>query len=77
MNNLPSAFKSKRLWIAIVGAIVSLLVAFVPELAENQDVLIQGILAIVAVLIGGYSVQDAVIANKTGISKYDDTTPSE
>lgn len=71
MINLPPALKSKRLWIAIVTAIVGVIIALVPELQDVQTELITALTVIAGVLIGGYSAQDAVVSAKSGTSKYD------
>lgn len=69
--NLPPALKSKRLWIAIVTAIVGVIIALVPELETVQGELIASLTVIAGILIGGYSAQDAVVSAKSGTSKYE------
>jgi hypothetical protein len=55
-------FKSRRFWSGVVGIVMMVLVNFVPELANNADTLTTGILIVVGLLIGGYSVEDAMLA---------------
>ena len=62
-------FRSKRFWTALLGVVSMLLVAFVPELEAHVDTLTPGILAVVGLLIGGYTVQDSISAYQ-GENKY-------
>jgi hypothetical protein len=54
--------KSKRFWSAVIGLIAIVVTSFVPELQPHIDIIVPGILGIVGVLIGGYSVEDALRA---------------
>lgn len=65
-------FRSKRFWTALLGILSMILVAFVPELEEYIETLIPGILGIVGIVIGGYTLQDTALAYN-GQSKYSDT----
>lgn len=62
-------FKSKRFWTALMGIISMVLVAFVPELEPHMETLVPGILGVIGLLIGGYTVQDTIIAYN-GETKY-------
>ena len=62
-------FKSKRFWTALMGILSMVLVAFVPELEPHMETLVPGILGVVGLLIGGYTVQDTIVAYN-GETKY-------
>jgi hypothetical protein len=51
--------KSKRFWSAVVGLVAIIITAYVPELRAQIDVIVPGILGIIGILIGGYSVEQA------------------
>lgn len=51
-------FRSKKFWSAVVGLVVLVVTAFVPELTEHLDTIAPAVVAIVGVLIGGYAWQD-------------------
>jgi hypothetical protein len=57
-------FKSRRFWSGIVGLVFMALVAFVPTLAEHVELLSTAAVIVIGLLIGGYSVEDAVQAWK-------------
>ena len=59
---LPSVLKSRRFWTGIVGVVMMAAVQFIPGLAEHVDLLTNAILVLIALLIGGYSLEDAVLA---------------
>lgn len=59
---LPNVLKSRRFWTGIVGIVMMAAVQFVPSLAEHADVLTNAILILIGLLIGGYSLEDAVLA---------------
>lgn len=69
MEKLPSIFKSKRFWSAIIGLVFMIAVEFVPEVGTNADELQGSIMIVIGILIGGYSVQDAAAAFR-GENKY-------
>ncbi len=54
-------FKSKRFISALVGVLVMIVVAFVPELHPLEGDLASGITDIVLALIAGYSVTDIAL----------------
>jgi len=68
---MSDVFKSKRFYTMVVGLISLVLSSIVPELSEHLDVIAPSIVAIVGILIGGYSAQDTAISYKTGTSKYE------
>lgn len=53
-------FKSKRFISALVGIIVMLVVAYVPDLQPFEKTLVSGISDVVLALIAGYSLTDIV-----------------
>lgn len=55
-------FRSRRFWSAIVGLVLMVVVNFVPELAQNVDTLTTAIMIVIGLLIGGYSLEDAISA---------------
>lgn len=59
---LPSVFRSRRFWTGVVGILMMAAVQFIPGLAEHADVLTNAILILIGLLIGGYSLEDAVLA---------------
>ncbi len=65
----PNLFISKRFWVAIIGGISMIVVAFRPELSESAPQLEASILVIVMVVINGYSQQDKASA-EAGVNKY-------
>ena len=71
MNNLnlskPELFKSRKFWTAIIGLLADVIVAFVPDLEPVRIELITSITVIVGLVIGGYGIEDAAIAFKTGV----------
>lgn len=56
-------FKSRRFWSAIVGLVMMVIVNFIPELKQNAETLTTAIMIVVGLLIGGYSVEDAISAH--------------
>ncbi len=77
INNLNPAnialFKSRKFWAAAMELVFMVVVALVPELESSASVLILASMAIVAVVIHGFAVEDKVLAEKTGVrnAKYD------
>lgn len=58
-------FKSKRFWSALVGLVFMVASAMIPSLEQHAEQLINSILIVISLLIGGYSAQDAINASKT------------
>jgi uncharacterized membrane protein len=71
MNN--DVFKSKRFWSAVVGLVFLVAGAFHPEVEVNAEMFQEALLVIVGLLIGGYALEDAAAALKSGkrADKYD------
>lgn len=61
--NTPDIFKSKRFWSAVLGVLFMAAVHFIPALAADQDTLTKSALILIGLLIGGYSVEDAIEAH--------------
>lgn len=65
MEYVPALLKSRRFWTLITGLISMVVVSFAPQLKEQVDALIPAIVALVVALIGGYSLEDAFLANSS------------
>lgn len=61
---LPELLKSKRFWVSAFGLLTIVVSAFEPHLAERFNEIVPAVLVIVGFLVGGYSLEDAVTANK-------------
>ena len=57
-------FKSRRFWSAVIGLVAIIVTSLVPDLQTHIDIIVPGILGIIGVLIGGYSLEDALMANR-------------
>lgn len=57
-------FKSRRFWSAVIGLVAMVVSSLVPELRQHIDIIVPGIVGIVGILIGGYSLEDVVNASK-------------
>lgn len=51
-------FKSKRFISAVVGVVVMVLVAYLPELAPFETIILENVADVVVALIAGYSLTD-------------------
>jgi len=71
MIQVPDVLKSKRFVSSIVAAILATLVVIVPEFQAQEAALLDMVVLLFGLLIGGYSIQDALQVHKTGITKYD------
>lgn len=74
---LPDVLRSKRFVSAFVGMVVAILIVLIPDLQAQEDALINMVTTFVLFLVGGYSLQDALAAHKTGVTKYDKATINE
>lgn len=61
----PAIVKSKRFWSAVVGLAVLVVSSLVPELESHLNVIAPSVVAIVGILIGGYSIEETVQAYAT------------
>lgn len=64
MTNIPALLRSKRFWVSVLGLITIVVSAFEPHLADRFNEIVPAVLVIVGFLVGGYSLEDAVTANK-------------
>ena len=64
MEYVPALLKSKRFWVSILGLIAILVSAYDPTLSTRFNEIVPAVLVIVGFLVGGYSLEDAVTANK-------------
>lgn len=69
MEYVPALFKSKRFYVSLLGLIVIVISAFEPRLAERFNEIVPAVLAIVGFLVGGYTIEDAIEAQKKPTSK--------
>jgi hypothetical protein len=60
MKDPFEVLKSKRFISAVAGLLVILLVSVAPELQNSEAFLVESITVIVTLLIGGYTITDAV-----------------
>lgn len=68
MNDI---LKSKRFWVAVISGVIGILVVLIPDLEQYSSTIIESLTVIAGLLIGGYSIQDAIVSYKSGTSKYD------
>jgi hypothetical protein len=59
-------FKSRRIWTALFGLVVLLLSSVNPELEQHLNIIAPALVAIVGILIGGFSAED-VAARVQGV----------
>ncbi len=59
-------WKSRRFWSSIMAIVVMLVYNYMPDLDVDPEVLTQGVLAIVGLLVGGFVVEDIVVAARSG-----------
>jgi hypothetical protein len=69
--SLPDVLRSKRFVSAVVGMIVAVIIVLIPDLQAQEDALLNMVTTFILFLVGGYSVQDALAAHRTGVTKYD------
>lgn len=66
MSNL---FKSREFWSLVVGAVISILVALVPQLESSKTEIISAIMVLVGVIIASFGTEKALAANSSGTTK--------
>lgn len=59
--------KSRRFWSALLGLFAIVFASLNPAMQPHLDSLVPGILAIIGILIGGYSIEDYAIAKAHGV----------
>lgn len=67
-------WKSRRFWSAIMALVVMVVYNYAPDLEIEPELLTEGVLAILGLLVGGYALEDVVIAAKSGkrAAKYEE-----
>jgi len=65
-------FKSRKFWLAVIGIVIDIVIALIPELEAVKAELILVNSFMVGMVIKGYADEDKVLAEKTGLrnSKY-------
>ena len=63
MNPFSELVKSKALWSMVLTAVISFLVSIVPALDTVQSQLLEVLLVLGSVLVGGFSVEAAAVAH--------------
>lgn len=66
---MSEILKSKRFWSAVVGGILAVLVIIIPDLEPLQETLLNAIVILIGLLIGGYTIEGTVLAWR-GQTKY-------
>lgn len=64
--NVPEILKSKRFWSAVVGLVILVLSSVIPQLEAHLSVIAPSVIAIVGILIGGYSIEETAQAYSAG-----------
>lgn len=64
MENVPAILRSRRFWTSVVGLLFLVLVQAVPVLAPHVETLSNAILLVIALLVGGFTLEDAILASK-------------
>jgi len=62
-----SLFKSRKFWLAVIGIIVDIGIALVPELEAVRAELILVNSFMIGLAINGYAQEDKILAEKTGV----------
>ena len=62
--------KSKRFWSAVVGLVIIIFASINPDLEQHLNSIQDGVIALIGVLIGGFTLVDAIQAFKGVPSKY-------
>ena len=70
---LPDLLRSKTVWAGLIGYAVVLLVAAIPELETDQDMLIDLATKITFAIMGKFILFDTASKIKGEASKYDNT----
>lgn len=73
---MSDILKSRSFWTLVVGAVIGALALAVPELAPYKETIIEALLVIIGLIVGGFKVQDAIMASK-GMSRYNSYTKAQ
>lgn len=68
-KNMPGALRSKRFWTMVFEALFLVLVSIVPDLEAYAPELINASVIVAGLVIGGYAIEDAAVAYKSGTEK--------
>lgn len=60
---------SREFWTLVVGVVVSVVIALVPQLASSKDVITNAVLALVGVIIVSMGAEKVAAANTSGTTK--------
>lgn len=67
---VPDLFREREFWTAIIGIAIAILVEFVPDLSPSDIAAIREFaLVVIGLLVGGWAVETAAAANRTGQTK--------
>lgn len=66
---MSALFKSREFWSLVVGAVISILVALVPQLESSKTEIISAIMVLVGVIITSFGVEKGLAANSSGTTK--------
>ena len=69
---LPGLLKSKRFWSAVFGLVAIVIAAYQPGLEPYMSQFITAATVVMVMLVGGYSLQDAVAAGVNAYMEYKD-----
>ena len=58
-HGLKKSTKAKRFWVSAVGLVIIIITSFSPTTGEELAQARESILGVIALLVGGYSIQDA------------------
>ncbi|HEB27150.1 MAG TPA: hypothetical protein ENI05_05165, partial [Porticoccus sp.] len=73
---LPGLLKSKRFWSAVFGVVAVVAASYEPGLEPYMPQIIEGAVVGVVMLVGGYSLQDAVAAGMKAYMEYNNDDDS-
>lgn len=77
LTPIVNLLKSKRFWTMVFTAIIDVLVSLVPDLAPARTELLTVITLLGAVLVGGYSAEDAATAFAVARNSAQPVRPSD
>jgi outer membrane scaffolding protein for murein synthesis (MipA/OmpV family) len=66
---MNSLLASREFWTMVVGTLVSIVVAIVPQLEGSKAEIISAVMVLVGVIITNFGVEKAAAANRAGNTK--------
>lgn len=66
---MSDLLRSREFWSLVVGVLVSIVVALVPQLAGSKETIITAVMALVGVFIAAINVEKTAAANRSGSTK--------